>query len=179
MNIINSCSSKLTATSNLQSLKCNLQGPLSLSLTFLSPFLFFQRHDKKREDDLVFKLPFHASSRLNISQQNIRILFIWMDGWIAVRSSYVLIILLCSHFWVSCVNLCVCVCVGICLCLLCLCMNSLHSVKSHTVEMERQGWQIKLTTSSHTCQAFFVRWVDCEEITLGERTHNSPHNQAD
>ena len=67
---------------------------------------------------------------------------------------------------------------SVCCAALCLCMTSLHSVKSHKVEIKRQGWQIKLTTSSHTRSTFF-RWGDWGEITLGALTYNSPHSQAD
>lgn len=50
---------------------------------------------------------------------------------------------------------------------------------------KRPGWQIKLTTSSHTRPTlsffflFFSSGGDWREITLGEWTYNSPHSPAD
>ena len=135
-----------------------------------------------------------------ISQQDSHILFTdledmfsgngWMDVcfWgvcVLTISSVCLLLSRSQFFWLSWREF---VCEGISLCPpVFMHDSSSFSKVPYGGRSKRPGWQIKLTTSSHTRPTFFSFFFfffslsggDWREITLGEWTYNSPHSPAD
>ena len=110
-----------------------------------------------------------------------------MDGWMCVSVGFVfrlfrapVCFLSRSQFFLTFLAW-ICVCEGISLCPpVFMHDSSSFSKVPYGGRSKRPGWQIKLTTSSHTRPTFFFSsGGDWREITLGEWTYNSPHSPAD